>query len=146
MRTPSRLLLPALLLPILACGYPNDGPDQDPVSGTWKGSWYRAGQIFPAGKLRVRLSPVDDETWRAVLEISNSIESTYEWDVVGRRDGSRVLFEDEVDFGRASGGVYEWWGEVNGDFFQGSYRHPSGDGRFDLTRVEKPASILPPDS
>jgi hypothetical protein len=79
------------------------------------------------------------------VEAASEVEATYELTLRGRTEGRRVLFEGEVDLGRAGGGVYAWSGEIAADIFQGVFRHPAGDGRFELVRRPEPASILPPE-
>lgn len=118
-----------------------DAPD--PVSGNWTGAWYRAGQKEPAGRLSFRMTADGPGSWRAVVEAASEVEATYEFTLRGRVQGSRVLFEDETDLGRAGGGIYVWSGEIAGDIFQGVFRNPAGDGRFELVRRPEPASVLP---
>jgi hypothetical protein len=110
----------------------------DPVSGSWTGAWYRQGESIPAGALQLTMSATGPDTWLAVAHAASGAEAVYEFEVKGRREGSLVLFQGDVDLGRASGGKYVWNGEIDGRVFQGSFRHPSGDGRFELVRRPSP--------
>lgn len=141
------LLIPFFLISMGAtgCVVPGGRAAPDPVSGRWTGAWYRAGEKSPAGALNFSMTPAGPGRWRAVVEVSSEVEATYELTLEGRVEGSRVLFEDEVDLGRAAGGVYTWSGEIAGDVFQGVFRHPAGDGRFELVRRPDPVSIVPPE-
>jgi len=136
-----------LLIPLGAAGCAVFGGEAgpDPVSGSWTGAWYRAGEKQPAGPLNFSMTPLAPGRWRAVVEVSTEVEAIYELTLQGRAEGRRVLFEGEVDLGRAGGGVYAWSGEIAGDIFQGVFRHPSGDGRFELVRRPKPVSVVPPE-
>ncbi len=143
---PSRLLLTIHLLVLAGslsgCSlfYPRD--NFDPVSGNWTGAWYRQGENVPAGSLHIRLNAVDATHWLASVSVGSEVEVDYEFMMQGRREGSLVLFQGVVDLGRAGGGNYSWNGEIDGRVFQGIFRHPSGDGRFELVRRPEPESTV----
>lgn len=136
--------LPAALLVMLlvACARPGGGASPDPASGTWTGAWYRVGEREPAGALGCRLEPAGPGVWEARFETGADVEANYELRLRGRREGSRVVFGGSVDLGAAGGGIYQWSGEIDGEVFQGTFQHPSGDGRFEMLR-RRDAAIPP---
>ncbi len=146
MVSPSRLSLIIQLLfiacSISGCSFFAPKDDFDPVSGNWTGAWYRQGENVPAGNLHFRLNAVDADHWLALVSVGSEVEVVYEFMMQGRREGSLVLFQGVVDLGRAGAGTYSWNGEVDGQVFQGIFRHPSGDGRFELVRRPEPESIV----
>ncbi len=108
----------------------------DPVSGSWSGDWYVNNMPKPGGKLRCEVERIARDEWKAVFEAEFGQTAAYKVELLGKRDGKKVVFGGDVDLGAASGGVFTWTGDADGEKFNGVYKSKFYGGHFEMKRVE----------
>ncbi|GEM_PF-5119687 len=108
----------------------------DLVSGQWVGHWYVGESTTPAGGLKATITSAGRDAWDAAFDAEFGGTARYEVQLTGRRQEGRVLFGGQVDLGRASGGVFEWTGEIIGREFTGRYTSAGVRGTFRLEKVD----------
>lgn len=143
LRSASRLLMLAFALGstvgIASCSRLFAKPF-DPASGNWKGHWFVGNATKPAGGLDcVIQKPVKGE-WKAEFDAEFGQRARYQVDLVGHREGDKVVFGGQVDLGAASGGVFDWSGEIAGNEFNGKYTSKAISGTFKLTKSDAAAA------
>lgn len=112
------------------------GAPHDPATGDWEGSWYGSDPTTPAGWLKCHIEPAGKDRWSAVFSAGFGGEASYDVELVGRREGDRVVFGGGEDLGETSGGIFNFIGAIEGDDFSGDYTSQFINGTFKMTRVK----------
>lgn len=118
--------------------------EKDPVAGHWEGSWYLNKIAKPGGALRCDVTRVSKAQWKADFDAEFGGRANYSVELLGERKGEVVVFGGDVDLGAASGGVFKWTGEADGEKFTGKYSSTLYGGTFEMKRAPKPAATPAP--
>lgn len=109
----------------------------DIVSGRYEGSWYVGESTEPAGGLAATITLGENGDWVAKFEAEFGGSATYNVELNGRSVGDKVAFGGDEDLGDASGGVFNWVGEADGELFKGEYTSRLVNGTFQMRKVEE---------
>jgi hypothetical protein len=118
------------------------GSKPDPAIGQWDGHWSVGASTQPVGGLKATITPGEKRgEYKAVFDAEFGQRAKYEVPLEGKRQGEKIVFEGDVDLGAASGGVFNWTGEIAGAEFNGVYKSPLVSGTFKLIKTpDQPAS------
>lgn len=139
MKSSSRLAIVVMvciaLISATGCQYIADIGWKDPVTGKWEGDWYIQKMPKPGGKLKCDVERIARNEWKAIFEAEFGQTAAYKVELMGKREGDKVVFGGDVDLGAASGGVFTWTGEADGTKFNGKYSSKLYGGHFEMDRV-----------
>ena len=101
----------------------------------WSGEW-KGAETGHGGDLKCAAHQIGPERWVATFSGHCGRDYAFQVDLVGKKEGDRVVFKGEVDLGKENGGKYRWTGHIAGDRFVGRYETEAGKrGQFQLRRV-----------
>jgi hypothetical protein len=113
-----------------------DPTPDDAFSGKWQGSWLSAYNGHQGG-LRAMITQTEEDqylaqfhaTYAKVLQFKHSNVFT------ARRQGEIIVFEGENDLGKLAGGLFNYYGKVEGAAFTATYKAEKDHGMFRMRRV-----------
>ena len=113
--------------------YFEDPVNKSVVTGVWTGTWKADGA--PQGMpLTITCLQTEPGVWKATFDAVCGRDASFTFDVYGKREGEKVIFEADVDLGPENGGEYWWHGEVDSARFLGKYKNSVYNGTFELTK------------